>query len=226
MGYYYYYEIFTHNDEYVVELSFDDLFNCKSGHIKMYGLNVYYPSKDGNVKYPLVYENNIEFDKEFSPFGYSNTDIIGKTIINNIVNQNSYYNYDIDDAFCREIIYDGKKYHEESVIEKICIYQALYSITCNYDVNYDNDNSWVIRRNGQVVGTFDPHEYEKYYDPEYDGDDKNCYLGDAIIVDHISPDHYAINRIETNFLSYKLHNLGILWLIEHGYNPPKYVTSD
>ena len=218
--FYTYYELSDCNqkDEYVIELSFDNPIEINTAEIKIYGLNIYYISKDGKVNYPMVYDGVINFDNIMHPL---NTNM-NEYIIKNISEPEYIFDWTLDDLFCNEIVFDEKKFHDESVIDKVCEYQALNSIACIYDVNTENYDSWIIRRNGQVVGSFNPNEYEKYYDPEYDGDDRYLYLGDAIIVAHISPDNYASNRIQTNYLSFKLHNLGVLWLLDHGYKAPKY----
>lgn len=201
------------DDLYIVELSFSNYFEIENIYLKVYGLNVYYISIDSNVNYPLIFEKNISFKEKID----LNSINLNEIIIENIFNSDNYYDLNLNNPYCHEIIYNNKKYQNTSLISDICKYEALNSMTCIFDIVFENENLWIIRRNGQIIGYFNPSVYQDYYDPNCNGNDSYCYLGDKIIVNFVSKDFYTININQTNYLSYKLHNLGIMWLKDHGY---------
>ena len=213
---YTYYELREENDIFVVEATSEEI-ETENIHLRMYALNAYHVQDNGKVVYPVVYASDIKASTPVFIFALDMEEIIK----NNITSRKYYDDLPIYEPFCKRIIYEGKDFFETSIINNILKYDALTCIIGTYDIEKRNQELWAIRRNGQEIFTFNPNEFKKYYDPDYDGADVDCYVGDGIIVDHMPDYIYGTDRQSINYLGYKLNFIGKLWCIEHGAKPAK-----
>lgn len=214
--FYTYYELIDGDDIFVIEATSKEI-ETEKIHLRMYALNVYHVLDNGEVIYPVVYASDIKTSTPIFIFSLDIQDIIK----NNIASRKYYDNLPIQNPYCKRINYEGKDYFETSIMKNILKYDALTCVYGIYDIEKRNQELWAIRRNGQEIFTFNPNEFKKYYDPDYDGADVDCYIGDGIIVDHMPDYIYGTDRLSINYLSYRLNFIGKLWCIEHGAKPAK-----
>ena len=213
--FYEYYNIIDEGGVYVGEVIFDDLLS-NNAKLKVYALEPYYVQNDGKVVYPVVFATKIEdINLTFDNFG--NYEIIE----NAIKNRTDYDCLPIYNPHFQKINYKDKPYNEISIIDEILSDAAYICVYGNYDIEQNKDSNWIVRRNGQEIFNFDPKEFLKIYEPDYDGADVDCYMGDAIVVKYLPDYLFGTDRNATNLLCYKLNFMGKLYCIEHGCKPSK-----
>lgn len=212
---YEYYNIIDDEGNYVGELILDGPIS-NHAKLKIYSLETYYIKNDGTVAYPVIFATEIVNNK-LQIFNYANYEILEDVV----KKRKDYYCLPLDNPHFQKLEYKNRSYYEKSIIDEILNDAAYISVYGRYDIEQHKDSNWIVRRNGQEIFNFDPKEFIEIYEPNYDGADVDCYMGDAIILKYLPEYLFGTDRYATNLLSYRLNYIGKLYCIEHGCEPSK-----